>query len=250
MTQPTQVPLHRPRFAIFKCSDGRLQLVLQSVFRDEAPGNFFKMVNPGPMVPPYLFHALIQRPVERISGSVLKGCSWIRKQVMNSRFGTERMGYRMERFIYRAHFYFGWAAISGTYGAFRYAISQKGVRNTIIVVHEACGAHEENLGPNGRDMWNRMIKQNAIQTMQKLSRLEEARLIENWHLWFVGFSKRGIQTYDHARGEWVAMTLTDIERVLGRKLDGVTTMEDLFSEVWSVPTNDQCNDPNHDHNNF
>jgi hypothetical protein len=201
---------------------------------------FFKMVNPGPLVPPYLFHVLIQRPIERMSGALLKGCSWIRMRVNNSRFGTDRMRLRMERFIYRAHHYFGWAALSGTYGAFRYAITAKGVRQTIIVVHEACGAHEENLGPHGKDLWNRMIKQNAVQTMQKLGRIPEAGAIENWHLWFVGFSKRGIQTYNHASGEWVAMTLPELESVLELKL-GVEKIEDLFSEVWSVGKDDQCN---------
>jgi carbonic anhydrase len=238
----TPVPPHTPKFAVFKCSDGRLQLVLKSIFIDRPPGNFFKIVNAGPLLAPYGFYLIVQRPFELIMGPVLKFCGWIRKRVLESRFGSSpAMQLRMEEFVFRANRMFGWMAITSTYGALRYAIAAKGVRNVIIVVHEACGAHEENLGPHAKDLWNRMIKRNAVDNMKKLNGMPQSKLVENWHLWFVCFSKRGIQSYDHASGTWVIQQLEDIERVVGEKLPATDT-SDLFKEVWEVPVDHTCDD--------
>jgi hypothetical protein len=234
----TTVPLHKPRFAVIKCSDGRLQLVLKSVCKDSSPGLFFAITNAGGMLPPYLFHKFVGHPLEIVFGAVLNGCSALRMGLLNSRFGrSEKAKLRLERFIQRAHYLFGWLAISGTYGAFRYAVAAKEVRHTLIVVHEACGAHEVNLGPKGKDMWNRVIKENALGTMNKLKGMPEARLVESWHLWFVSFSKRGIQGYDHTTKEWRVLTVADIERILDTRLE-VDSVEELFKEVWTDPASD------------
>lgn len=235
---PTNVPVHRPRFAVFKCSDGRLQLVLQKVLRDRAPGHFFKIVNAGPLVPTYLFYLIAQFPLEIMAAWTLKRVSALRQLILHSRLGrSEKAKLRLERMVYRAHSWFGYLAISGIYGAYRYAITAKGVRNVIIVVHEACGAHEENLGPQGHDLWNRVTKRNAYDNMLKLKKMPESALVENWHLWYVSFSKRRIQQYDHATNTWEAMSVGDLEEILESKLD-VAQVSDLFQEVWSDPSVD------------
>ena len=41
------------------------------------------------------------------------------------------------------------------------------------------GAHEENLGPDGHDLWNRVIKRNAYDNMRKL-KLPKSSVVENW----------------------------------------------------------------------
>jgi carbonic anhydrase len=239
----TQVPPHKPRFAVLKCSDGRLQLVLQNVFRDKAPGHFFKITNAGPLVPPYAFHRLVQHPLEWVSGKMLKTVSRARMRLLKSRFGkSEAAQQRIENFLYKAHYALGWLAITGTFGALRYAIVQKGVRNVIIVVHEACGAHEENLGPQGKDLWNRTIKRNALDNMRKLNRMPESQAVESWHLWYVNFTKRGIQGFDHETQTWKILTLTDVERIMGAKLPAADVSQ-LFDEIWADPVKDG----HHDH---
>jgi carbonic anhydrase len=241
----TQVPPHKPRFAVLKCSDGRLQLVLQNVFRDKAPGHFFKITNAGPLVPPYGFHRFVQHPLEWASGKLLKAVSNTRKRLLASRFGqSEAAQERIERYLYKAHYAFGWLAITGTYGALRYAIVQKGVRNVIIVVHEACGAHEENLGPSGKDLWNRMTKRNALDNMRKLSQMPECSAVESWHLWYVNFTKRGIQGFDHETQTWKILNIADLEQLMQTKLPA-TEVTGLFSEIWEDPHKDGHEDHTH-----
>ena len=173
-----------------------------------------------------------------LAAAILKGVSGVRKLVLGTRFGqTPKAQARLERMVYGAHSALGWLAISGIYGAFRYAITAKGVRNVIILVHEACGAHEENLGPNGHDLWNRVIKRNAYDNMRKLKGLPQSRVVENWHLWYVSFSKRGIQQYNHTTQVWEVMSVADIESILGNKLNA-TSVAELFQEVWSDPSVD------------
>jgi hypothetical protein len=212
--------------------------VLNSVFKDGAPGRFFKITNAGPLLPPYLFHVLFQHPLEILAGGLLKLCSSIRKGLLNSPFGqSEAAKLRLTGFIKCMHYTFGWLAISGTYGAFRYAIVNKGVRNAIIVVHEACGAHEENLGSDGRDLWVDIIRQSAIDTQRKLSSLPASSLLDSWQLWYVSFSRREIKSFDQATKVWNALTVGEIEKILGCKLD-VVTVSELFKEVWTEPEND------------
>jgi hypothetical protein len=170
----------------------------------------------------------------------------LRSAVLNSRFGdSAKVRQLADSIVVTAQARLGWLAITESYGAFRYAVEARGARQTIVVIHEACGAHEENLGPEGRDLWDQVVKRNGLHIVEKLKRLPEGALIKRWNVWFISFSTRSILAYDQNLKVWYELTVEDLEQILGApvKLDSITQ---AFDRIWQVTPTYKC-DHAHDH---
>jgi len=212
----TTIP-HKPEFFIAQCSDGRVRWLFKKIFIDKLPGIYFKYINPGPFVSPYWLYILLQCPLALTAGAIMKALIAVRSWASTSRFWSERMRSLLEQLIYGAYPLLGWLKNASPYAAFRLAI-KLGARKAIVVAHKDCGAHNDNLGPNGRALADVLARRNAVYVMEALKRTVSPDTGVRFYVLFVNFARKWIELYDPATRRWAPMTRQAIEDLVGSKL--------------------------------
>jgi hypothetical protein len=223
---------HNPEFFIAQCSDARVRWLLKRIFIDKIPGLYLKYINPGPFVAPYWLHVLLQRPCAFSAGALLQALIVIWSCFAGKYISTEKL-------IYRAYPLLGWLKNASPYAALRLGI-KLGARKAIVVSHQDCGAHNDNLGPGGRALAGELARHNAVYVMEALKRTVSAETGVTFYVWFVNFAGKCIELYDPAARTWSPMSRQAIEDIIGSELP--REVADLFDELLAanVASHEHC----------